>query len=814
MQTPQLQPPPSTREDLLRLAGPQRAEIHALVRETLDLLEEAAPWENLYYPPTDLGAFLKIYASMQKAIESSRARFDDLPRRFLISAITQSLVDLPAEIMGESTKQIISALLDASSESDNALTRQVVIDSLDRVPPDAMDPKLREIARGILIHPIADLDDDAVMRTLQELPKGTIDSFALETLDSAYFFFANIFDQARPDLSKLAAKLAPIRDSGQASADERAVICEIAADLKGKYTSSLMGAAAGLIADGLWDGAEIEPLLFDEKAEEWERNERLVETLQEILDSIGKLMEEVPLPDLVRDWQRGRRVDRYSLSPLYSFLGDVGKLMKVRSRRALYSGDYHQIQTRESILSTRVNELNTLHNMTWDIGVPEGFDTAECYPRMVVKALELAVVLHGEVAKKILGEKIIHQLQAVVTRDSERRKAESLERAPGEIVEIPEDLSKDVPENLRSLIPLLYDEDLRTFLELLLGSVLKRSSFSVLRRKEDREQKARDAAAHSQPSAPTVDAPTVDAPTVDAPPVDAPTPARGPIFPDQPEMLDVDPALLEENGLGAPPRPEDVHFDDLDSAFSSAGFGDDDPESLVTFDDDPVGDVTFDEDDAAAGPVEFGANDAPTPFELSPEALEGIDFGGDFGGESDDDARNDVPAPAAQRSDGELLPSIDFGGALSMDDALSVPDGPSRDEIEARLDALEELRRLLDDLVSPTHPNRKSFDLVHRFLKRGNRVPPSMLLSTTPYLEDLVNKLVPMLGRVASREVDVPEDFKKLPEYCMAISTSRNPEDIRVRVPDNMKRVDHLLTALTSATAHWIGESRSLLDQL
>ncbi len=60
-----------------------------------------------------------------------------------------------------------------------------------------------------------------------------------------------------------------------------------------------MGASSSLIAGARWNGVEIEPVLFPEKAEEFDRNRRLVETLAEVTEAITNLLHQIPLAGLV-----------------------------------------------------------------------------------------------------------------------------------------------------------------------------------------------------------------------------------------------------------------------------------------------------------------------------------------------------------------------------------------------------------------------------------------------------------------------------------------------------------------------------------
>lgn len=297
------------------------------------------------------------------------------------------------------------------------------------------------------------------------------------------FFFQGIHMSVLPELERLRANLGATRSQPALPSEEKSELaCELGADVKGKVSSSMMGASSSLIAGARWNGVEIEPILFVEKSDEFERNRRLVETLSEVTEAIPNLLNQIPLASLVERWREGKRIDQYALTPLYIFLGNLGRLMQESSRRALYSGDYHQIRRRENRLSSRIAELTTLHNMTWGV-VPAGVtvDLAAVYPVMVRKATELAAVLDFEILRKILGKKQLDDLLRVVTLEKD---GGTHGRRAG------------LPEEHQSLVPLLYDEDLKTFLELLLGSVLKRASLAV--RKEDPPSHAAPAIANSQ----------------------------------------------------------------------------------------------------------------------------------------------------------------------------------------------------------------------------------------------------------------------------------------------------------------------------
>lgn len=337
--------------------------------------------------------------------------------------------------------------------------------------PSQDDSGLLSCVRALI--EVVDLIPQQMQALTRDLQTEDLDEPTQHMVDNADFFFEGIHGSVMPDIARLRSKLKSLSALPELSSDQRDFTCEITADLKGKYTSSMMGASASLIADGLWNGVEIEPLLFPEKAEEFDRNQLLVETLTEVIENINHLLEEVPLAEMVERWGQEKRVDLYTLTPLYSFLGNLGKLMKENTRRALYSGDYHQIRKRERLLNVRINELTTLHNQTWasDDSAPKLADGTSPYPSMIQKATELAAILDVNILKQIIGEKYVKDLLFIVTIEKDRARDRGEERGMSS-------MRKSLPDELHPLIPLLYDDDLQNFLGFLLGSVLKRASLA------------------------------------------------------------------------------------------------------------------------------------------------------------------------------------------------------------------------------------------------------------------------------------------------------------------------------------------------
>lgn len=316
-----------------------------------------------------------------------------------------------------------------------------------------------------------------VAAALSKIPKVTSESDDEPTREDVRFMFSGIHHMVEHDLKRIEKMLAPVRERGKdhgqgvpATQDERQLLCELSADLKGKYASSMMGAAASLIAQGLWNGVELEPILFPEKAEEFRNTRELMELLNEVSSVIKQLPEQVHFTELVSGWQRGIRADQYALADLPSLRGKIAKLLKERTRRALYSGDYHQISRREILLSERINELETLHQKTWSSTEHGGGqDLAPMYARLVQLTLEMAAVLDVTILKELIGANKVEGLRARVT--AARNRPAPTASTPG--------------QGLDSLIPLLAEDDLRIFLELLLGAVMRRASLSVTMREPE-----------------------------------------------------------------------------------------------------------------------------------------------------------------------------------------------------------------------------------------------------------------------------------------------------------------------------------------
>lgn len=412
---------------------------------------------------------------------------------------------------------------------------------------------------GRMLEKMVDVIDQIPVRVralVAELEKEGVDEDLVGDLE---FFFQGIHMSVLPELEQLRHKLAGLREHPDEHSDQKGeFLCELAADVKGKVSSSMMGASSSLISGARWNGVEIEPVLFPEKAEEFDRNRKLVETLSEVTEAITNLLHQIPLASLVERWRNAQRIDQYALTPLYSFLGNLGRLMQESSRRALYSGDYHQIRRRENRLSSRIAEITTLHNMTWGIVQPGmTVDMATIYPLLAKKATELAAVLDFDILRKILGKKQLDDLLMIVTMEKDSGgKHGRRER---------------LPEELQGLVPLLYDEDLKTFLELLLGSVLKRASLAV---KKENAPPPPAVAAPVPPATAPVASPAVDFSPSFAPSSESPAAPSSSLFPDVDEVLGLTPAA-PASAAYAPRRS--AAFDAELDALAGPSFGEPQP---------------------------------------------------------------------------------------------------------------------------------------------------------------------------------------------------------------------------------------------
>jgi len=229
-----------------------------------------------------------------------------------------------------------------------------------------------------------------------------------------------------------------------------------------------------------------------------------VAAIDDILATIDALPDEVPFTRMMECWRRRERLDRYILADLDRLKSQLGMLLRVSSRRALYSGDFHQIHRRESQLSERLNELESLHRSTWrgsSRDVPQA-----SYERLVQLLLEVAAIIDVDILQRLIGEESCKDLRAVVVSERARGGGSKM--------------GASLPKGLRGLVPLLAEDDLATYFGALRGAVLKRLSLRLM---EDAEGGESTAGVGDEPSGEiglpeSLSAPFAEAPVLPSPP--------------------------------------------------------------------------------------------------------------------------------------------------------------------------------------------------------------------------------------------------------------------------------------------------------
>lgn len=269
-----------------------------------------------------------------------------------------------------------------------------------------------------------------------------------EALAEAEFYFTTLHEMTADDRQRLGGALARAGLKRSLSRADIDALCELAADLKGKYASAVMGAAAALVSEGRWSG--VEAALFPEKAEEAERNRRLLGALENASRALRVVVSSFPWQAVLESWRAGRPLDRYALSDLVSLRAHLLRLLTVANRRALYSGDYQQLRGREGRLGARLRELEEVHLRTLEL--PPGGESAgdELFERASELLLEAAAVLDADVVRAQLGAERIEALRAAGAAGG----------------------------GTEGLAELLAAEDLETYVDLLIGAVRKRASIA------------------------------------------------------------------------------------------------------------------------------------------------------------------------------------------------------------------------------------------------------------------------------------------------------------------------------------------------
>jgi hypothetical protein len=274
------------------------------------------------------------------------------------------------------------------------------------------------------------------------------------TSEEIVFLLDGIHQMVGLDLRRLRVLLAAM-EARQLTHKENLDLCELAADLKGKYLSAVMGAASSIMG-GAASGVEVEPILFPEKEEEFRGTRELVEALTAADATIREFSKMTLFAELLDRWRRSERVDQYALAELPVLRAKLGRLLQERNRRSLYSGDYHELSAREVHLSERINELERLHQRTWKRAARADEDMPDIYRRLVQTTIEITAILDVETLKTLVGDITVQKLRAQLRAGAEPPPA----------------------QEYANLIPLLARDDLRIFVQALLASVSRRASLT------------------------------------------------------------------------------------------------------------------------------------------------------------------------------------------------------------------------------------------------------------------------------------------------------------------------------------------------
>ncbi len=289
------------------------------------------------------------------------------------------------------------------------------------------------------------------------------DEGAVESIEDAEFYLRGIHDMVAADWKRLERKLEELRSGGQHNSltpAMRSELCEVAADVKGKYTSSLMGATAAVVAEGHCDVLHAEPLIFPEKAAEHARNERLVADLEALVETINGIRTEVPFEQLLERWQDGSPADWYALAELTCLRGRICRMLALRNRRALYSGDYHQIREREHQFTARLRQLEALHRATWGENRPSPQDLRRF-------TLEVAAMVDVNLFESLAGNKAVKDLRTLGATLGKQTDPQAVAASAANL---------GLPPELHFAAPLFAKEDLKTFFEVLYSAVSRRAS--------------------------------------------------------------------------------------------------------------------------------------------------------------------------------------------------------------------------------------------------------------------------------------------------------------------------------------------------
>ena len=545
------------------------------------------------------------------------------------------------------------------------------------------------------------------------------------SLEDAEFYLKGIHSLVGTDCSRLRGEMDASRSSGTAiSPRSRAYLCELSADLKGKYTSSLMGATAAIVAEGRGSSIDVEPILFPEKDGEFRRNDHLSESLTEILFRLENLSEEVPFADLMERWRTHKRVDLYALADLTALHGAIVQLLKIKTRRALYSGDYRQIRGREQEVRRRLHELEALHSTTWESTgeMPGGELVFQNLNRLV---LELAALIDVKLLERLVGKPVVASMRAAALSGTRWQPDPNNPPRFG--------------KQLERVLPLLSQEDFRTFISILATAVGQRASMSRSRKAE--------ADAEYDDVLPEDDGPSVSQETVavEAVPEHVLEPAVLPTQATPVAAPPLEPAVLPTQENVLPPVVEPAILPQ--------------PATLA----EPVAAVPTGRQAVAPPLVETPVIAEPPAETAGPKAA------------------MEVPASLAVTGETTVQPVLET--------EASEPPVFDMDKIGA----------LIRRLRSGENKKYGSLVMVRRLLARQYRVPRAMLQAVEPYVGQVLGELEPFFGEIEARAIVGPAEIKRLRNGCEALNCGRVFEIEIAQIVQHLEQIDRGLDALEAA---------------
>lgn len=278
------------------------------------------------------------------------------------------------------------------------------------------------------------------------------------------YYLGAVATMLRADTLRLASAIEAARRPGAGEAEAN-IACEIAADVKGKGTSSLMGAAASLVAEGRWDPVATEPLLFPEKNQEFRRNYELLAAVLEISATLHRIRSTELLTLLGEAWSGTSIPDRWAVADLGMLVAQVSQLLHSDRRRALYAGDFHQLERRLRLVSARVGELDRLHTELVD-----GTAESPVRRRLVTLIREVAALVEAGALNRMLPEGELPRLRSLLELSAQ---------LDGHLDVASAARRGALEPTATALLALLADDDLTTYVGLLAANVARRVSFQL-----------------------------------------------------------------------------------------------------------------------------------------------------------------------------------------------------------------------------------------------------------------------------------------------------------------------------------------------